>query len=89
MALSQNEKLTPWSYAPSLGEYVGRDSYPSLGLAATILDGKACLRELTPDANKILFGDTPGLYRHSQNRRILVILFNDRPHTGVVFVQAK
>ena len=74
---------------PSLSDFVQSDA-DCLGacLGATVLDGKECLRKLTNRADDILFAPTPGLYRWTNNRKVIVVLFDDPAGEGLIFVQA-
>lgn len=58
-----------------------------VGIAATLLDGKACLRQITDEADAILFGPKPGSYDASSNEQVVVIVFDDPQAQGVIFMQ--
>ncbi|MEO0773219.1 MAG: hypothetical protein AAFZ04_08570 [Pseudomonadota bacterium] len=78
-----------WTVASSLRKFVEMDDYDQpLGMGATILDGKECLRDISDQADQILFGENPGLYYRSDKRRIVAVVFDDPLGTGFVFFQA-
>jgi len=79
-----------WIRSSSLIEFADVDAqtYRGAGVGATILDGKNCLREITAEAEEILFGSKTGLYYRSENREIVAILFDEPKGHGVMFLQA-
>lgn len=77
-----------WSYRGSLQDFVDDEGKP-VGLAATVLDGKDCLRRLRADADAILFGPLPGLYFRSHDQSVLVILPDGQPGLGILFTQGR
>ena len=79
-----------WVHGESLSDFADfMDSgRPGPGVGATILDGKNCLREMTDNANDILFGRNPAQYFGSSNRRVVIILPEATPDEGILFVQA-
>ena len=78
-----------WSHAPSLGEFAARDAeHRGAGIGATILDGKKCFRDMEETANEILFGNKTGFFFHSENRNVVIMIFDDPKGNGVIFVQA-
>ena len=79
-----------WVRSVSLTNFSEADSatYRGVGVSATILDGKNCLRHLSLDADQILFGERSGWYYRSDNREIVVVLFDEPLGKGVMFVQA-
>ncbi|AQZ53229.1 hypothetical protein [Martelella mediterranea] len=78
-----------WTWQPSLGDFVEKQSKePVLGLAMTVLDGKQCLRDMTDDANSILFEEHPGLYYSTNREEVIIILFDGPEREGVIFIQA-
>ena len=79
-----------WVPSTSLSEFAESDEaiYRGAGVGATILDGKDCLRDITNEADEILFGAKTGLYFRSENREIVAILFDAPKGHGVMFLQA-
>lgn len=79
-----------WAPSSSLSEFAETDAekYQGAGVGATILDGKDCLRDITNEAEEILFGAKAGLYFRSENRKIVVIMFDAPKGHGVMFLQA-
>ena len=78
-----------WSRAPSLHEFTRRDvGYPGPGISATILDGKKCLRKIESRADEILFGERGGYYFRSDDREVVIVIFDHPSDRGIVFVQA-
>jgi hypothetical protein len=77
-----------WTRQASLQEFVDAHGEP-VGLAATVLDGKACQRKLRNDANALLFEQAPGLYFRSHDQTAFIMMPDDEPGTGVVFVQGR
>jgi hypothetical protein len=80
--------LPTWSRQASLPGFVDEAGKP-VGLAATVLDGKDCLRHLRPDAEAILFGPLPGLYFQSRDQSVLVVLPDGHPGLGILFTQGR
>ncbi len=80
--------LGTWSRQASLPGFVDEAGKP-VGLAATVLDGKDCLRHLRPDAEAILFGPLPGLYFQSRDQSVLVVLPDGHPGLGILFTQGR
>lgn len=78
-----------WVRLQSLPEFVEQHStVRGPGLGATILDGKECMRELSEDAETILFESSPGLYYSSSDERVVIILFDEPRGNGAIFIQA-
>ncbi|MEX0348994.1 MAG: hypothetical protein AB3N15_06170 [Paracoccaceae bacterium] len=79
-----------WMRTRSLQEFAQADAdgYRGAGVSATILDSKECLRNITDDADTILFGEKAGLYYRSENREIVAIIFDEPSGRGVMFLQA-
>jgi len=78
-----------WSRAPSLAEFARRDEdHLGPGVGATILDGKRCLRKIESEAKEVLFGDREGFYFRSDNREVVIVIFDHPSGNGVIFVQA-
>lgn len=79
-----------WTRSASLSEFAKSDTerYQGAGVGATILDGKDCLREISNKAEEILFETKTGLYFRSENRKIVVVMFDEPKGHGVIFLQA-
>jgi hypothetical protein len=78
-----------WSRSDSLLTFTQDDEgFQGSGIGATILDGKKCLQGITENTRSILFGKKSGLYYHSDDRKVVIILFDDPKGHGVIFVQA-
>ena len=78
-----------WSRAPSLAEFARRDEdHLGPGVGTTILDGEKCLRKIEREAQEILFGDREGFYFRSDNREVVIVIFDHPSGNGVIFVQA-
>ena len=78
-----------WSQHESMADFHQvRSQARGPGIGATLLDGKSCLRDLTPDADDILFGDRRGYYYASPPEDVVIVLFGAEPQSGVIFVQA-
>lgn len=86
LAFAQHEG---WARHQSLPEFVKHHSADhGPGSSVTILDGKECLRELSEDAQTILFEVSPGLYYSSDDNRVVIILFDEPQGTGAIFIQS-
>lgn len=57
-------------------------------LGATILYGQICLHDLSNAANSRHFDERPGFYYASDDERVVIVLFDQPPGAGVIFVQA-
>jgi len=79
-----------WVRSLSLASFAEADKiqYRGAGVSATILDGKDCIRELSSDAEQILFEQTSGWYFRSNDREVVIVVFDEPPGKGVMFVQA-
>ena len=77
-----------WSQHGSMLAFAEARSQEVLGINATLLDGKECLREMTADADKILFGDLPGTYYASPDQEVVIVLFSDTSAKGAIFIQS-
>lgn len=77
-----------WSVHKSMPDFHKDRSRAFVGIGATLLDGKECLRSLTEKANTILFETMPGTYYASANEEVNIVLFAEPRGTGVIFVQA-
>lgn len=79
-----------WTRASSLSEFSETDAqeHTGLGVSDTILDGKNCVRKLTDQADKILFGDKTGWYFTSYDREIILAVFDEPERLGILFIQA-
>ena len=79
-----------WVRSESLLQFAEADyqEYAGSGVGATILDGKKCLRDSSGQAEDILWGNKPGLFFRSNNRKIVAILFDEPKGHGVLFIQA-
>ncbi len=79
-----------WIRASSLSEFSKTDAqeHTGLGVRGTILDGKICVRELTNQAEPILFGDKTGWYFTSYDREIIIAVFDEPERLGIMFIQA-
>lgn len=79
-----------WTRSLSLSSFAEADSaqYRGAGVAATLLDGKNCYREISPEADEVLFGERPGWFYRSENREIVIVIFDAPAGEGVMFVQA-
>lgn len=87
--LLKNTVQGRWSRASSLAEFTRRDKeHMGSGIGATILDGKNCLRKIDENAEETLFGATEGFYFRSENREVVIVIFDHPTGNGVIFVQA-
>lgn len=79
-----------WKRSLSLSSFVQADSslHQGVGVAATILDGKDCFREISSEADQVLFGEKSGWYYRSENREVVIVIFDTPAGEGVMFVQA-
>ncbi len=77
-----------WSVHESMPDFHKDRSGAFVGIGATLLDGKECLRSLTENANTILFETMPGTYYASPNEEVIIVLFTEPKGTGVIFVQS-
>jgi hypothetical protein len=79
-----------WIRASSLSEFSETDAqeHTGLGVSGTILDGKNCVRKLTDQAETILFGDKAGWYFTSDDREIVIAIFDEPERLGILFIQA-
>ncbi|MEM7520777.1 MAG: hypothetical protein AAF307_07040 [Pseudomonadota bacterium] len=79
-----------WTRSLSLSSFVEADSaqYRVAGVAATLLDGKSCYRKISPKADEVLFGERSGRFYRSENREIIIVIFDAPAGEGVMFVQA-
>lgn len=80
-----------WMQASSFSDFIARDTDAPKGpgVGATLLDGKACLRGFSKDADRILFGESAGLYYRSASGGIVAVLFEAPVWQGVVFLQGR
>ena len=77
-----------WTRQASLQEFANQHGAP-VGIGATILDGKGCLRDLRDDADSLLFEPLPGLYFRSNDQSVIIILPDGEPGRGVLFTQGR
>lgn len=86
----RNSTDRKWARYSSFAELADADAklYKGLGVSATLLDGKKCIREIDSNANQILFGSNKGWYYISQNREIVAFLFDNPKGRGLLFIQA-
>jgi hypothetical protein len=71
-----------------MSDFVEVRSQASVGFGATPLDGKNCIRNLTANADLILFGENPSTYPTSANEQVVITLFDRPKDNGVIFVQS-
>jgi len=77
-----------WSRHEAMSDFVEVRSQTSVGVGATLPDGKNCIRNLTADADLILFGENSGTYYTSANEQVVIVLFDSPKDTGAIFVQS-
>lgn len=80
-----------WQRSNSLAERVEvwDSDHRGPGAAMTVLDNRECIRDLHPDAERLLFGQAPGVYYVSDNREVIVVLFDGDEKQGMILVQAR
>lgn len=80
---------TSWSQHESMPAFAEARSHKITGINATLLDGKGCLREMTADADAILFEHSPGTYYASPNQKVVIVLLSGDLGKGVIFMQSR
>lgn len=77
-----------WTRQASLREFVEKDDF-EVRTAATVLDGKDCLRDLRDDADALLFEPKPGLYFRSNDQTVVIMMPDDEVGTAVLLAQGR
>lgn len=77
-----------WSQHRSMIAFAAVRSHEVAGINATLLDGKECLREMTADADEIIFGHSPGTYYASPDQEVVIVLRSDDLGKGAIFIQS-
>lgn len=80
-----------WQRARSLAERVETwdEAHRGPGAAMTVLDNRDCIRDLHPEADRLLWGDAPGIYYVSVSREVIVVLYDGAERLGMILVQAR
>ena len=80
-----------WHRARSLAERVETwdEAKRGPGAAMTVLDNRDCIRDLHPEADRLLWGDAPGIYYVSDTREVIVVLYDGAERLGMILVQAR
>jgi len=80
-----------WQRARSLAERVETwdEAQRGSGAAMTVLDNRDCIRDLHPEADRLLWGDAPGIYYVSDSREVIVVLYDGAERLGMILVQAR
>lgn len=80
-----------WQRARSLAERVETwdEAQRGPGAAMTVLDNRDCIRDLHPEADRLLWGDAPGIYYVSDTREVIVVLYDGAERLGMILVQAR
>ncbi|NUB46826.1 hypothetical protein GEU84_020795 [Fertoebacter nigrum] len=77
-----------WSHHESMNDFHKKRGVRTVGIGATLLDGKDCLKKLTANADALLFDKMPGAYFASPDEEVVIVLFSEPQGRGAIFVQA-
>jgi hypothetical protein len=76
-----------WSHHDSMIDFYEERGVQTVGIGATVLDGKDCLRGLIANADAVLFDKMPGAYFASPDEEVVIVLFSEPQGRGAIFVQ--
>ncbi|MBL9072697.1 hypothetical protein [Tabrizicola sp.] len=75
-----------WTRQASMQEFA-QDHDQTVGISATVLDGKDCLASLGKEALLHTDPAMPGQYFRSNDQTVVIVIPDDTPGQGVLFVQ--